>query len=401
MAKPIPDTKQALEMVLEHCSLKGFANVSTEKASGRMLAQNIVADRDFPPFHRVTMDGIALKFSGIEKGNKKFQRQCIQMAGEKAHRLEREEYCIEIMTGAKLPDECDCIIPYEELEKSSENGIIYFEVKAQSYKKMQNIHLRGSDALKGTILLEAGKIINENDIAIAAGCGYSKLKVKRKPKFLVISTGNELVDIDETPADHQIRMSNGILLGALIERWGGKARVMKVKDDAEQVAQIMGEWENNVDAIILTGAVSKGKSDFVPALVAEKNYEIVFHGVAQRPGKPFLFASKKGKVIFGFPGNPAAVNACARLYLEPWIKKNISGNSPRLAQLKLGEDFSFNKALDYFLPVKKSGTWAFPQLSNGSGDFISIKDSDGYLILPKNREQFEKGSEWDFISFAL
>ena len=182
-------------------------------------------------------------------------------------------------------------------------------------------------------------------VAIAASCGYKTLKVTRKPRFLIVNTGNELVDTAEIPLPHQIRMSNGILLEALIKKWGGRSKRIKVNDDKETIKTLLQNWQNKVDAILFTGGVSMGKSDYVPEVLKAEKFEILFHGVAQRPGKPFLFARKENCLVFGFPGNPVSVSVCANYYLKAWIHNVTKGKELRLKKVKLGKAFSFDKKL--------------------------------------------------------
>jgi molybdopterin molybdotransferase len=395
-------TAKALSIVLANKNTLKNCLIPIAKALGRTLAQEIIADRDFPPYHRVTMDGIALSTKALEKGIIAFVCKGVQLAGDEPMSIADETKCIEIMTGAVLPEGCDCVIRYEDLEKKEGSDGMVFKIISGVHKKMQNIHTKGLDAIAGDVLLKKGRKINENDIAIAASCGYTQLKVKRKPSFLIVNTGNELVGAAEIPLPHQIRMSNGILLEALIKKWGGRSRRIKVDDDKDSIKTLLQTWQNKVEAILFTGGVSMGKSDYVPEVLSAEEFEILFHGVAQRPGKPFLFARKENCLVFGFPGNPVSVSVCAHYYLKAWMQKFETGKDSTLKKMKLGQAFSFDKKLDYFLPVRFEGeenNIVIPEIINGSGDFISLRNADGYVILPAEESHFEEGRELEFVEF--
>jgi molybdopterin molybdotransferase len=401
--KHLISTREALELILQHKPNLSVCSVPLEKSEGRILAQKIIADRDFPPYHRVTMDGIALNSEALSKGIQRWKREGIQFAGQEPIVLKNIHSCIEIMTGAVLPVGCDMVIRYEDLQKTEDTEGTFFSLLSGEHKKRQNIHEKGIDAKQGDVLIEKNKKINENDVAIAASCGYSRLKVKRKLRFLVVNTGNELVATEVQPKDHQIRMSNGILLETMISKWGGKSTCMQVNDQVEILQKLIRNWEKKVDAILFTGGVSMGQSDFVPEVLKNENYQIHFHGVQQRPGKPFLFATKAHCAVFGFPGNPVSVSVCANYYLRAWMHQAQSDKLLVRDKLILGETFFFDKKLDYFLPVRKDseqqGTvWPIP--INGSGDFINLRKTQGYVLLPAEEDTFEAGSSFTYIDFS-
>lgn len=401
--KQLISTREALELILQHKPHLSVCSVPLEKSEGRILAQRIIADRDFPPYHRVTMDGIALHSESLLQGIRKWQQKGAQWAGQEPLVLPDRFSCIEIMTGAVLPSGCDMVIRYEDLQKTENTEGTFFSLLSGEHKKRQNIHEKGIDAKQGDVLIEKNKKINENDVAIAASCGYSRLKVKRKLRFLVVNTGNELVATAVQPKDHQIRMSNGILLETMIRKWGGISACVQVNDHVESLQKIIRDWEKKVDAILFTGGVSMGQSDFIPEIIKNEHYHIHFHGVRQRPGKPFLFATKADCAVFGFPGNPVSVSVCANYYLRAWMHQAQSDKLLVFDKVILGETFFFDKKLDYFLPVKrdseKQGT-VWPITINGSGDFINLRKTQGYVLLPAEENTFEAGSSFPYIDFS-
>jgi molybdopterin molybdotransferase len=401
--KQLIRTREALELILQHKPHLSVCSVPLEKSEGRILAQKVIADRDFPPYHRVTMDGIALNSQALSIGVQSFQQAGIQFAGQEPLMLKDQHTCIEIMTGAVLPMGCDMVIRYEDLQKTVSTAGTFFSIQSGEHQKRQNIHEKGLDAKQGEVLIENNKKINENDVAIAAGCGYSRLKVKRKLRFLVVNTGNELVATQEKPKDHQIRMSNGILLETMIRKWGGKSTCLQVNDHVESLQKLIHDWEKKVDAILFTGGVSMGQSDFVPEVLKNEKYHLHFHGVQQRPGKPFLFATKAHCAVFGFPGNPVSVSVCANYYLRAWMHQAQWDETLVREKVILGKEIFFDKKLDYFLPVfieKQSEATGIPIQINGSGDFINLRKTQGYVLLPAEENHFEAGKSFTYIDFS-
>ena len=196
--------EEAEKIILEQSRDYGTEKVSFYDCLGRVLAEDIKADRDFPPFNRVTMDGIAIRFESFEKGNRSFKIKATQSAGEQPVEINNNDECVEIMTGAVLPSTTDTIIPYEEIEMN--NGIA--KIKSETVVCNQNIHFKGRDKKQNEILVEANQFITTTVITIAATVGKNNLLVKKLPKIIIVSTCDELIEINETPAPSQIRRSN-------------------------------------------------------------------------------------------------------------------------------------------------------------------------------------------------
>ena len=381
----------------------GTQTIPFEKALGYVLAEDLIADRDFPPFNRVTMDGIAISFSAFEKGTRIFQIKATQAAGEPAVELATETDCLEIMTGAVLPETADTVIRYEDLEiKNGES-----EVLIDAVKKGQNIHFRGKDKKQGEVVAAANQFITPVLINVAATVGASELQVKKLPKVVVLSTGDELVEVKEKPAPFQIRKSNSHTIKAVLQAYKVEADLLHLPDEPATIKIQLQNFLQQYDVILLSGGISKGKFDFVPQVLEELQVEKLFQHVQQRPGKPFWFGKHQaGALVFAFPGNPVSTFMCLYRYFLPWLETSL-GLPPKKFYACLATDFTFKPELQYFLQVKlhqneQAKLVAEPVEGNGSGDLANLAEADAFLELPAEISNFKKGEVfriWPFRQF--
>lgn len=367
---------------------------------GRILDEDILADRDFPPFDRVTMDGIAINHDVFLKGVKEYPVEGIVPAGSPFVNLKNKASCLEVMTGAVLPRNTDMVIPYELIE--IKDGVARVEETTQ-FKKGASIHPKGRDCSVGTLLIPRGKKISPVEISILATVGKAEVKVKQLPKIAVIATGDELVSVEEVPLLHQIRASNIHMLQAALRGMGLESRVFHLKDNKDVLTEKIGNILHSFDILILSGGVSKGKFDFVPEVLDELGVEKVFHKIRQKPGKPFWFGKKKNTFVFALPGNPISSFICLNRYFKNWFLKSM-GLRKTTYYASLTQDFSFKKTLTYFLQVsvtlsKNGQLEATPNQGNGSGDLANLIHSDGFLELPMERNDFKKGEIFEYYPF--
>jgi molybdopterin molybdotransferase len=384
--------EEAEKIILLQCRDFGVEIISFQESIGRVLAENIFADRDMPPFDRVTMDGIAINYDGFKSGTRLFQISDIQSAGEPAKNIHDQTECIEIMTGAVLPPTTDTVIPYEDL--AIENSIA--KIITENVFVNQNVHLKGKDKKQHEVLVEADQLITPAILSVAATVGKSEILVKKSPKIVVISTGDELVDIEKTPSSFQIRRSNDHTILSILKQHSLQAELMHVPDNPDIITKTLQQSIDRYDVILLSGGVSMGKFDFVPTALEELHVEKLFHKVRQKPGKPFWFGTHaKGTSVFAFPGNPVSTFMCFHRYFLPWLKTSL-----RLKQIDtfaiLNEDFTFKPSLQYFLQVKlsvsKNGQLiADPVEGNGSGDLANLPNTDAFMELPLEKINFKKG----------
>jgi molybdopterin molybdotransferase len=389
--------EEAFRRVMLNAKEYGTETVPLLKSNYRILAEIIHADRDFPPFNRATKDGIAISYTSFEKGLTTFKIEGVLSAGMPQQQLNDANCCLEIMTGAVLPKNTDTIVMYEELE--IKDGFVTILTEP---KEGQNVHLQGSDKKKGSALLEKGMKITPAEIGILASVGKRKVLVNKLPKVTVISTGNELVAVSETPKPHQIRISNVISLQAALSTENITARHLHISDSKKIIAKKIKTALKENDVLILSGGVSKGKFDFIPEVMDDLGVEKVFHKVLQRPGKPFWFGvhEKLQTIVFSFPGNPVSTFVNYYTYFIPWFKNSIGlGYSDQF--VKLQNTVSNNSGLTLYNLVKiywENGTmFAAVIENNGSGDLTSLTDADGFVCLPPRETLYNEGELVQFI----
>lgn len=390
--------EQALQTILENTQDFGMEEVPFLESGGRILKEDILADRDFPPFDRVSMDGIAINQRFFELGVRDFSIEGIQAAGAEQKTMKIDAHCIEVMTGAVLPENTDTVIRYEDIE--IENGIA--TIKIDEVIAGKNIHTKGKDRSQGDLLIPKNKVITAAEIGVIATVGKSAVKVAKTPKVIIVSTGDELVEVNEIPLAHQIRRSNAFTLVSLLEKLNVKAETSHITDDKEQLKEKIATYLEEYDTLLFSGAVSKGKYDFLPEVLEELGVEKLFHRVAQRPGKPFWFGRREKKSVFAFPGNPISTYVNCLAYFYPWFAKS-AGFELKQETVILGEDVSFKPNLTYFLQVrieiKYGHLVAFPVKGNGSGDLASLVQADGFIQLSKQQIEFKKGETHSFIRY--
>ncbi len=393
--------EEATKILVEKYRDFGTEKVPIEKAIGRIISEDIVADRDFPPFDRVTMDGIAIRYNAFEKGEKEFSLRGTAAAGDPQKSLREKGTCLEVMTGAIMPDGLDTVVPYEKIE--IKDGKAFLKIEEIKYK--QNVHFRAEDRRRGEILIHAGKKISAAEIGLCATVGKSTILVKGLPKTIIISTGKELVGINEFPKAHQIRKSNVYAIQAQLKKVQIEAVTMHLPDDFEIVYNRLGECLNEFDVIILSGGVSKGKFDYIPEALDKLGVDKHFHRVAQRPGKPFWFGTYKDKsTVFAFPGNPVSSFMCVQNYLIPWLNDCLQAEKINQTYAILDEDVTFKPDLTYFLEVKlkfeRNGRLvASPVKGNGSGDLANLANAEAFIVLPRGKDVFMKGESYPVILY--
>jgi len=385
---------EAQKRLLEHLPEYSSEFVALNEVTNRVLDEDVIADRDFPAFDRVTMDGIAIRFDELIQGKQEFPIAGIQAAGAPPMDLVDPKSCIEVMTGAVLPNGCDTVVPYEDLELKE--GFAMLQRKPE--RSGINIHKKGLDQVAGRLLLNAGQQITPGVIGLLASVGKGLVKVKKLPTVAVISTGDELIDIDLQPLPHQIRRSNSFMLSAALITDGIKGDSFHLPDDQHAMELAIRKLLNNYEVLIFTGAVSKGKFDFLPEVLEACGVQTLFHRVAQRPGKPILFGKHPaGSLIFGFPGNPVSSLVCYHVYFRYWLHQ-VLGLRPQSLSAQLEEEVVFKPNLDLHLLVSlrmKDGVlFASPAAGNNSGDLVSLARANGMLHFPATQSIFPAGSSW-------
>ena len=362
---------------------------------GGTLRENVYAERDQPPFDRVTMDGIAVNSESLRQGVRRFRIQGTQPAGAPALKLAGGELAIEVMTGAILPQASDCVIPLEQYEVSDGLALVESAVVSTRY---HNVHRRGSDSLQGALLLKTGTLLRAPEIAVVASAGMARIRVSSQPAVMIVSTGDELIEPGEPIADYQVRRSNAYAVAAALRR-RGFARVGDdhVPDDVDMLRERLSLHLTTHEVVILSGGVSMGQFDLVPKVLCQLGVSEVFHTIAQRPGKPMWFGiGPQGQSVFGLPGNPVSTLVCLIRYVIPAIAEAMGTQRMLPERMALAAPVTFQPPLAYFLPVSIEHDdwgrpWANPRPPNGSGDFLSLAGTDGFVELPPGPNTYAKG----------
>lgn len=388
--------EQAERIIQSQLRNFGVEAIFYDTAMGRVLAENLYADRDLPPFNRSTVDGIAIDFSAYNKGLRSFKIKATQAPGEEPVSITSSNECIEIMTGAALDDSVDTVIRYEDIDMADGTATI----KNIGIKKGQNIHLRGRDKKQGDIVANADVVITPALVGLAASVGKTKLLVKKLPRIAVITTGDEMVSAEETPAPYQLRRSNGIVIKSVLEKYKINVDLLHLKDDIELIKNELTRCLNDYDVLLMSGGVSMGKFDYVPQVLEASGVKKLFHKVQQRPGKPFWFgASENQKLVFAFPGNPVSVFMCLHRYFIPWLEGSLGVRDPSPQYAVLQNDIHCAYPLQYFAQVKlnvnsEGELLATPVNTNGSGDFSNLIYTDAFMELPLEKNEFRKGEAY-------
>jgi len=380
--------REALELLLANVPALEPERCRLEEAGGRILRETVAADRDFPAFDRVMMDGHALRHADWEAGVRVFRVTGSAPAGKPMISLDAEAgTCVEVMTGAPCPAGADCIVPVEDII-GREGDLVTFSHAAEPVPG-RFIHRAGSDAAAGEVLLACGIRLGSREIGVAASCGAAWLEVSRVPKIAVVATGDELVAVDETPALHQIRQSNGYSMATALGRAGYPVAGNTVLNDDPQVALpiLRGLLAGN-EWLVLTGAVSMGARDFVPSLLEELGCRGLYHHIAQRPGKPGgCWIGPAGQMVLALPGNPVSALASLHALVIPALDA-ASALKPAPPRLVVLEDRSLQiPGFTRHLPVKfREDGRVEPVAVGNSGDFIGLLKSDGFITLPPQGE---------------
>lgn len=392
----------AEQIVLANTRTWGIEHLPFEDAIGRILAEDIIADREFPPYHRVTMDGIAIRHAAFAAGIRTFRVKATMAAGNVPVDIDADDECIELMTGCALPATTDTIVRYEDVAINDGCATIL----CNELRKGANIHRAGSDKQKGSVVVSKEVVVDATVINMAASVGAANIGVYKLPRIAIVSTGDELVPVTHTPSPYQVRMSNSYAIKATLHPFGIQAQMFHVNDNEQAAGQLIHKCLAEYDVVILSGGVSMGKFDYVPQSLERSGFTKLFHKVKQRPGKPFWFGShgRSGTVVFAFPGNPVSAFMCAQRYLIPWLQASLQCASRPNLFAALAADVTFSPQLQYFLQVHVSinnagQLIAMPVESNGSGDFSALTAANAFMELPAEVNIFAKGEAYRIWPF--
>ncbi len=382
--------QEAQQLVKQQARSFGKEIVLLDEAVGRVLNEPVVADRDYPPFNRATMDGIAINSTDWNDGIHSYIIVETVFAGMISTKSISQGECYKIMTGAAVPAGADTVIRKEDVEEK-ENRLT---VTVSEVKPGQNIALMGSDIKKGVAVINASQMIKEGTVTTLASLGYDEVKVASLPSVAIITTGDEIVPVHAPVNEVLIRNSNQHLLKALLRRWEIKpTAVTHIKDNAAALLQAVNKCKQN-DIIILSGAVSAGDADFVPEVLIKAGAKMIFHKVAIRPGKPIWFGKfENGAVVFALPGNPFSTFVTFKLFIEEFLFSCFGLPERKMLQLPFNGNRVKKTNLDEFFPVVLSGnpTMINSITFNTSGDITAVMEADGLAMQPADTMEIKKG----------
>jgi molybdopterin molybdotransferase len=384
-------------------------------ASGRILAEPIMADRDIPPFPRSTRDGYAVRSADLTEVPARLAVAGEIKAGPRPSQvplLLNSGQAFSIMTGAPVPQGADAVVMVEYTSLFAQNDSVEI---TKTVEPGENIVAQAAEAKSGSLLLDRGEQLDHAAIALAASVGKSRLQVFVRPRVAVLTTGDEIVDVDGRPGPTQIRNSNTYSLAAQVQNAGGEAVLMPIApDELHQLGQLI-ELGFQSDLLIMTGGVSMGRYDLVEQVLAEMNAEFLFTGAKIQPGRPVVFgrvacerkapfgepdsALHSHKYFFGLPGNPISTMVTFELFARP-ILEALAGRSARplaFVHARLKSEIRVKTGLRRFLPAVLSGQYENSQVElvpwQGSGDIAARSLANCYIIVPPDREHITAG-EW-------
>ncbi|MGH7751783.1 MAG: molybdopterin molybdotransferase MoeA [Gemmatimonadales bacterium] len=372
--------------------------VPLEAALGRVLAEPVAADRDYPPFHRSTRDGFAVRAADL--AHVPVTLKCLGeiKAGEAYPGTVEPGHCLQIMTGAPVPAGADAVVMIEHTQMKSGHVVVQRRVESGA-----NLVPRGSEARQGAPLLAVGTRIGYPEISLLGQVGKARVEVYRRPRVAVLSTGDEVVPVDVRPGPSQIRNSNSYSMAAQVVLCGGDPVLLgNARDGLADLERLIRRGLEE-DLLVLTGGVSMGKYDLVEVVLRQLGAEFTFDAVAIRPGRPAVFASCQGKFVFGLPGNPVSTMVTFILFVAPAIALLGGAAAPPLQFLKarLAEPVQQTTQLTLFLPAclegqnADVGVRALPW--QGSGDVVALARSNCFLVVPDNVTELAAGSWVDVL----
>ncbi len=370
-----------------------------------VLAEELVSKDFIPAFDNSAVDGYAVKaidILGAEKNypvKLKLFKEDIPAGKSSSFSLE-PGMCIQIMTGAPIPQGCDCVVMKEDALKEGKDVLVFRECR-----QGENIRYKGEDVSQGDIVLKKGSKIYPADIGLMASVGISEITINTPPLVGVISTGDELIDVGQNLAFGKVRDSNSYSLAAqIIESGAQYKRYGIVPDDKPSIKKKIMEGLQQCDILILTGGVSVGDYDFVKEILDDIGAEFVFWRVNQMPGKPLAFLTYKDRFIFGLPGNPVSVMICFEMYVRPLIKKFMGDKNlfRDKIQARALEDYDHIEGRTDFVRVylenTEDGIYFKHTGMQGSGILTSMSVADGIAVFPEDRGKIEKDSIIDVIT---
>ena len=367
--------------------IPGREQVPALEAAGRILAEEITADRDYPPFPRSARDGFAIRAADVP-GELRVIGEV--RAGDVYMGIVTTGEAVEIMTGAPLPEGADAVVMVEHTERTGDRVNV-----ARSLKSGENFNPQGVEARHGSIVLSPGRRLGFAEIALLAMVGSECVTVYCRPRVAILPTGDEIVEAGEQPEPFQIRNSNAWSMAVQVGRAGGEPQILPIARDNYESTRHSIEQGLDADLLLLSGGVSAGKYDIVERVLADLGAQFFFDRVLVQPGQPLVFGAARGKFFFGLPGNPASTMVTFEVFARAAVEL-LSGAEEAplpLLQARLSKDVRHKPGLTRFLPARVSadGSTVAPEPWQGSGDVNSLARANAFLVTEPDRESWMSG----------
>ena len=391
--------EEALQKLLEKVPQPSVVRLPLELTRGRVLAHEVRADLDVPPFHKSFMDGYAVRSSDVSAAPVRLKVIGTVAAGGFTQRRIGPGETVQIMTGAVVPLGADAVQVVEKTRKVSSSAV---EIQ-ESVSKGENVAPQGSEVVSGAAVLERGRIVGPAEIGVLATFGRTNVEVYGTPSAAVISTGNELVKIDQEPGSGQIRNSNSYLLWAQCCELGLDATILPVvTDDPEQIRAAVRKGLEE-DLVLVSGGVSMGEFDYVHQVLAEEGLEIFFHKVALKPGKPVLVGRMDRNMVFALPGNPVSAFVTFELFVRPAVRKWMGFEQLGLQRVRaqLLQELHQKPGRLFFKPAqtfwKGDGFKVSPLETKGSSDLVGFSQADSLLVMDAEVRRLQQGAQVEVL----
>ncbi len=388
-----------IEVVSKEAKKPSVEAVPLSQSLNRVLARPILSDRDYPPFHRSIRDGYAVRSADLKSVPSRLTCVGEIRAGQYFDGVLGPGQCLQIMTGAPLPEGADAVVMIEFTSRKADSVTI-----ERSVTSGENVVARGAESKHGDLLIASGSRIRIADIALMAQVGVDHPTVFRRPRVAILSTGDEVVDVSQTPGPSQIRNSNSYSLAGMVEKAGGEPILLGNAPDEPGILRERILQGLQADILLTSGGVSMGKYDYVEAILRDLSAELFFDAVAIRPGKPTVFGRYRGCFFFGLPGNPISTMVTFGLFLRPAIDI-LSGASAAplsLRAARLAAEVRQKKGLKAFLPARLEHEGdevrVRPLPWQGSGDLVALVRSDCFLVFPDDQECLKAGEYATVVS---
>lgn len=388
--KKLVSVEDAMAFVHDATEHIGSEKLVLHQCAGRILAKDIVAAVSLPPFDQSAMDGYAVRYDDATAGELRVTG--LAPAGKSIGLTPGKNEAIRIFTGAMMPAGTDTVIKQEDVEVSGDT----IRFSANAIVKGQNVRLKGAQIDSGIIAMQKGTRLNPGSIGYLAALGIHKAEVARLPKVSIVVTGNELKDPGEPLEPGEVYESNSVSLIAALNQFGIiPVSVRKAIDDPEIIRDTVHDALGKSDVVLITGGVSVGDLDYTSRVLMELEVETIFHGVSQRPGKPFYFGKRNSTFVFGLPGNPASVLSCFYVYVTRALARMQGCTESKLlceVVLPLKENFKKHANLTYFLKGRMEGELV--HILPGQDSFIlsSFSDANCLVVAPFGVDEIQAGT---------